>query len=651
MSNAKNPRLLANDKKVLFILLAHIPFVALLAPIGYDTFNFAISMTVLITVLSLVSYFLLRGSRGFGILSGVFFMLYSATLIQTQMGRIDMHFHIFVALAFLLIYKDWLVVVVAAGVGAVHHVLLTYLQLNQVEVAGMPIILFNYDCNWGITFLHALFVVIEAAVLVYYSVTMRKEEEVADNVMNTINQVSENADFSSRISEHQTHPSVIATNTLLTSIESAFSEINGVMNAIAHGDFDKRVKHEFHGDLDTLKQAVNDSAQSVTNTMSSLKTLMDGIGHGDFTARLPQHIAEPLRGQVNSAMQQTETTLTEISNVMNGLAKSDFTNTVQADVKGQWKPIKSAINQAVSELNHLFELLNNSMQQLADGDLTIQLNNQMQGQAKTLVDNFNTSIEKQRVAMNDVMQVAQVVTHGVTNISSGNIDLASRTQESAAMIEETASAMEEMVATIQQNTENTQLANDLAVKTSDVASGGSEVMQKTITSMHNIKDSSQKIEEIVSIIDSIAFQTNLLALNAAVEAARAGEHGRGFAVVASEVRNLAGRSSDAANDIKKLITASVAEISTGAKLSEQSGDSLNQIVESIQEMKNMVSQVTLSSGEQSTTASEIGRAVSQMDSTVQKNAALVEQVGETSKSILDSANLMIEKLGNFKTKH
>jgi len=649
MSTVRDPKLLSNDKKTLFILLAHIPFVAFLAPMGYDTYNFAIPMTGLITILALVSYFVLRGTRGFGILFGVFLMLYSATLIQTQMGRIDMHFHIFVSLAFLLIYKDWLVVVVAAAVGAVHHVLLTYLQLNQVEIAGVPIMLFNYDCNWGITFLHALFVVIQAAVLVYYAVTMRKEEQVANKVMDTINQVSNDSDFSSRITSDKDHPSVVATNTLLTSIESAFTEINSVMNGIANGDFNQRVKQEFTGDLNTLKQAVNDSAQSVTNTMSSLQTLMNGIGQGDFQVRLSDQIAEPLRSQVNDAMHQTETTLNEMTQVMTGLSESDFSNSIESDVKGQWKMIKSAINQAVAELNHLFELLNRSMAQLADGDLTIQLDNKMKGQAKTLIDNFNTSIEKQRSAMSEVMEVAHTVSVGVTQISSGNIDLASRTQESAAMIEETASAMEEMVATIQQNTENTQLANDLAVKTSQIASGGSDVMQKTITSMDSIKNSSQQIEEIVSIIDSIAFQTNLLALNAAVEAARAGEHGRGFAVVAGEVRNLAGRSSEAANDIKKLILASVSEISSGARLSEQSGESLKQIVESIQEMKNMVSQVTLSSGEQSTTASEIGNAVTQMDSTIQKNAALVEQVGETSASILKSANLMTEKLSNFKT--
>ena len=649
MSTVRDPRRMDIDKKVLFILLAHIPFVAFLAPIGYDTFSFAIPMTILITLLTLVSYFVLRGTRGFGILTGVFLMLFAATLIQTQMGRIEMHFHIFVALAFLLIYKDWLVVVVAAAVGAVHHVLLTYLQLNQVEVAGVPIMLFNYDCSWSITFLHALFVVVESAVLIYIALTMKKEEQIADEVLHTVNKVSEDSDFTSRIATHTDHPSVIATNTLLSSIQSAFEEINGVMNAIAKGQFNERVNQEFTGDLNTLKQAVNNSAESVTNTMHSLSELMDGLAEGDFSVRLDNNVQGQLKQKVDQTMHQTESVIMNMIDVMNALSNGDFGQRITQDASGQLDQLKTDVNHALDDIQSAFTEINHASARLASGKLNQLVQGNHKGELNTIKEGLNAAFGNLNDLINNVTQMNTKLENASRSIASDSVNLSSSLSSQATQLQSAADTMERITHEVKQSSESAVQANQLSDKAKHQAQDGVAVMNSTISSMRSIQNSSQQIAEIVSLIDSIAFQTNLLALNAAVEAARAGEQGRGFAVVAGEVRTLAQKSADAAKEIRTLIDNTVEAIESGTGLVEKSGQALTEINTGINSVSEMIAEIASMSLDQANSITALNHQVSEMDQTTQQNAHIANQAMTSADLVVNEVNSLSESVRKFET--
>jgi len=226
---------------------------------------------------------------------------------------------------------------------------------------------------------------------------------------------------------------------------------------------------------------------------------------------------------------------------------------------------------------------------------------------------------------------------GAREIASGNADLSSRTEQQAASLQETAASMEQLTTTVKQNADNARHATQLAQDASTTASSGGEVVEQVITTMHGISDSSQKVSDIISVIDSIAFQTNILALNASVEAARAGEQGRGFAVVASEVRNLASRSADAAKEIKALIEASSTQVKEGSVLVESAGKTMGEVVASVRRVTDIMDEISAASQEQSSGIEQVNQAVSQMDEVTQQNAALVQEASSAASSLEEQA--------------
>ena len=244
---------------------------------------------------------------------------------------------------------------------------------------------------------------------------------------------------------------------------------------------------------------------------------------------------------------------------------------------------------------------------------------------------------KLRDVISEANSIAREVQVGARELSEGNLGLSGRTEQQAANLEETASSTEELTSTVRQNSENARSANELSTTTSERALASGRVSEKAVEAMQEITAASEKIAAIIGVIDEIAFQTNLLALNAAVEAARAGEQGRGFAVVASEVRELAGRSASAAKEIKELIEDSVGKVRNGTSLVQESGRELEQIVESIGELANLVSEISHASDEQASGIDQINQALIHMDSVTQQNAALVEQAAATSQAISEQA--------------
>jgi len=235
-----------------------------------------------------------------------------------------------------------------------------------------------------------------------------------------------------------------------------------------------------------------------------------------------------------------------------------------------------------------------------------------------------------------------------SEIAQGNLDLSARTESQASSLEQTAASMEELGAQVNHNADNARQANQLAQSASSVAVQGGEVVTQVVDTMKGINESSRKIADIISVIDGIAFQTNILALNAAVEAARAGEQGRGFAVVASEVRSLAGRSAEAAREIKALIDASVARVEHGSALVDKAGTTMGEVVHSIRRVTDIVAEISSASSEQAAGVAQVGEAVTQMDQVTQQNAALVEQMAASASSLKAQANDMVEAVAVFK---
>ncbi|MET0207816.1 MAG: methyl-accepting chemotaxis protein, partial [Burkholderiaceae bacterium] len=247
-----------------------------------------------------------------------------------------------------------------------------------------------------------------------------------------------------------------------------------------------------------------------------------------------------------------------------------------------------------------------------------------------------------------VRSAADQVRHASSEIATGNADLSNRTEQTASSLEETGAAMSQLTEGVRLNADAAREADALAQAASRVAGRGGEMVQQVISTMNDIQQSSNKISDIIGVIDGIAFQTNILALNAAVEAARAGEQGRGFAVVASEVRSLAQRSAEAAKEIKTLISASVERVDGGSRLVGDTGSTMREVVDSVQRVTRIISEISASSAAQSLTLGEIGQAVQQLDQMTQQNAALVEQSAAAAESLKDQSAQLVSTVSSFR---
>jgi methyl-accepting chemotaxis protein len=340
---------------------------------------------------------------------------------------------------------------------------------------------------------------------------------------------------------------------------------------------------------------------------SEVNAVVQAAGAGNFKARVPTEgkagfflsLAEGL----NALMHTSDVGLGEVNRVLGAIAKGDLTEKITASYSGTFGELKDYCNSTTDSLS---------------------------------------------VIIGEIRTAAETIFTASSEIASGNSDLSSRTEQQAANLEETASSMEELTSTVKLNADNAKQANVLATQASTVASDGGELIQQVVSTMGSINESSQKIADIIGVIDGIAFQTNILALNAAVEAARAGDQGRGFAVVASEVRTLAQRSANAAKDIKGLISDSVKKIENGNTLVGKSGDTMKEIVTAIKRVNDIMAEIAAASIEQSTGIEEVSTAVSQMDEMTQQNAALVEEAAAAAESLQSQADQLTQRVSQFR---
>lgn len=302
-------------------------------------------------------------------------------------------------------------------------------------------------------------------------------------------------------------------------------------------------------------------------------------------------------------------------------------------VRGIVRPLKKAISFATA---------------VAEGNLTRRLETERNDEIGDLICTLNFMNESLARIVGQVREGTTVIAQASTQITAGNQDLSSRTEQQASALEKTAYSMNELTCNVGQNADNAQQASLLAVAASDVAVRGGEAVSEVVHTMEQINASAQRMADIIGVIDDIAFQTNILALNAAVEAARAGEQGRGFAVVASEVRSLAGRCANAAHEIKDLISDSVQKVQTGSLLVTKAGSTMTDIVHSVRQVTEIMNDMALASQEQSARIEQVNQAISQMEQGTQQNAALVEEAAAVSKAMDEQAKHLAQMVQLFR---
>ncbi|MCR6631187.1 MAG: methyl-accepting chemotaxis protein [Magnetospirillum sp.] len=362
-------------------------------------------------------------------------------------------------------------------------------------------------------------------------------------------------------------------------------------------------------------------------------------------------LAEQARRQAEKEQQAREAAIgAEVAETVQAACAGDLSRRIDlAGKDGMLKTMCAAINELAGTVEAALSDVAAVLASVARGDLTRRITNEYGGLFGQLKGDVNQTADKLFEIVTNINSAAGQINSAASEVAAGSQDLSERSEQQASALEETAASMEELAATVRQNAANAQQANQLAAGAREVAAGGGEVVSNAITAMGRIEASSQKIEDIVGMIDEIAFQTNLLALNAAVEAARAGDAGKGFAVVAQEVRNLAQRSAQASKEIKTLIAESSTQVRGGADLVKGAGKTLEEILGSVKRVADIVAEIAAASSEQASGIDQVNAAVTQMDEMTQQNAALVEESAAAAHALEEQSQELNRLMGFFNT--
>jgi methyl-accepting chemotaxis protein len=422
---------------------------------------------------------------------------------------------------------------------------------------------------------------------------------------------------------------------------------------IAHGKIPAKITDNYNGDFNEIKNNLNELIEVLSNRGKDVSTLIESAIQGklDFRADTSKYVGvhkNAIDG-VNSLLDAVIAPLSVAAEYIDRISRGEIPPKITDNYNGDFNTIKQNLNTCITAINALVGDAGVLAEAAREGRVTVRADaGRHQGDFRKIIEGVNETLEMIVNPIVTIKTAAETINTAAKEIAQGNTDLSQRTEEQASSLEQTASSMEELASTVKQNAENAKQANQLAMTASSVAVKGGEVVQQVVGTMSAINDSAKKIEDIISVIDGIAFQTNILALNAAVEAARAGEQGRGFAVVAGEVRNLAQRSASAAKEIKGLITDSVDKTSEGTTLVENAGKTMEEIVSSVKRVADIIGEIAAASIEQSSGIDQVNSAVTQMDEVTQQNAALVEQAAAAAESLMEQAEEMNAAVGVFK---
>jgi len=487
------------------------------------------------------------------------------------------------------------------------------------------------------------------------SIVMRSFLQPIHAMQTTMLKISETGELKHRIEifgKDELASTSRAVNGLLDDISHAVTDVTGVLQDVSNGKFESRVESELKGDFLQMKTEVNSSISQVKSVIKLIEHTAQNLRAGKLEVEKDDSIV--LAGKFSDVMYDLDRSairmkdnVSSIAEALNHLAHGDFSARSEARVRGDFIPLKESLNMAMDDLERFVEEVAKVQSSIAEGDLTKMVTGSYSGKMAVLKDSLNSSVQNTAVMVAKVEAITGSVVQGVEGMAQGNEDISSRIQQQAAALEETSSSMEEMTAAVRHNAENAMQAKE---KTSDAhhqLKDGLERMSQALSSMDEMSEASKKISDITTLIDGIAFQTNLLALNAAVEAARAGEHGRGFAVVAGEVRNLAGKSAEAAGEIKKLIENSVKISEESGLYVKQTSEALSSINHSMQEVSAMVTDISGTSDEQARGVGQVNTAIASMDEMTQRNAGVVNNVADSSKALLEDADVLKQQVNLF----
>ncbi len=491
---------------------------------------------------------------------------------------------------------------------------------------------------------------------------------------NYVDRISK-GDIPAKITDHYNGDFNTIKNNLNTCIDAVNNLVNEAMsleNAAIAGQLNNRgdiVKYQ--GDFRKVVESFNNCLDAVVGPLSVAAGYVDNFAKGNIPAKITDHYNGDfniIKNNLNACVDALNLLVSD-ANLLAQAAQNHQLNT-RADVTKHWGDYRKIVEGVNGTLDTVMQqnaadaaekaqeakILSDAVaetQAIIEGAKGGDLSSRVSLAGKTgaiasLCDGVNALMDKLTEVIIQVHEAGETINTAAGEISSGNTDLSSRTEQQASSLEETASSMEELASTVKQNAENAKQANQLASAASGVAVKGGEVVGQVVNTMSDINASAKKIEDIISVIDGIAFQTNILALNAAVEAARAGEQGRGFAVVAGEVRNLAQRSASAAKEIKELITDSVSKTAQGTAQVETAGKTMQEIVNSVQRVTDIMGEIAAASIEQSAGIDQVNNAITSMDEVTQQNAALVEQAAAAAESLVDQAMGLMDTVNAFK---
>lgn len=422
---------------------------------------------------------------------------------------------------------------------------------------------------------------------------------------------------------------------------------------ISKGNIPVKITDTYNGDFNTIKNNLNTCIDAVNALVTDAAMLADAAKKGLLSTRAD---ATKHQGDFRKVVEGVNNTLDDVIGPLNvaaecvdSISRGDIPANITDTYHGDFNTLKNNLNTCIDAVNMLVSDANMLAEAASQGRIQTRADaTQHQGDFRKIVEGVNATLETIVEPIIAVKTAVETINTAAGEISSGNSDLSSRTEQQASTLEETAASMEELASTVKQNAENAKQANQLSLAASSVAVKGGEVVAEVVATMSAINSSAKKIEDIISVIDGIAFQTNILALNAAVEAARAGEQGRGFAVVAAEVRNLAQRSATAAKEIKELINDSVTKTTEGTLQVENAGNTMQEVVTSVKRVADIISEIAAASVEQSQGIDQVNNAVTSMDEATQQNAALVEQAAAAAESLVEQANALTDVISVFK---
>jgi methyl-accepting chemotaxis protein len=637
---------IVGDRLLLGVIAGSLLLTLMLAP-WYHTFDVALLVGVPAALVPALLTWARPGTLVTRCAIAASLMIFAALQIQQSHGMIELHFSIFVMLAFLLFYRDWVPLVVAAAVIAVHH-----LAFDAMQRAGLPFWVFGADGGIGIVLVHAAFVLFETALLVWMAVRLRAEIEAVGCDPRELSKVAQD----------------LAHGNLTVSIRTMGSEAS-----LAHAMELMRAELQANRERERNSLRENSRIRTALDRVTIGAMLVDDAGKiiyvNDHARHMFQAHAAQLRRHAPSfdlghivgaafddlhagtASHQRDL-LQQLAGGQShefkmGTAVFRITANPVMDVEG------ARLGTVVQWMDRTLEVgaeedLKATVARAIAGDLTARVaESGKDGFFKALSAGVNELVGKMADAVATMSDAASQVRVGADEISRGNQHLSERTEQQAASLEQTASSMQEMTSTVKRNADNAAQANQLAAAAREQAERGGRVVSSAVQAMSQIDTASKKIADIIGVIDEIAFQTNLLALNAAVEAARAGDQGRGFAVVAAEVRNLASRSAGAAREIKALIKDSVDKVSEGTSLVNESGTVLVEIVDSVKRVTDVVAAIALSSREQAAGIEMVNKAVTVMDSSTQQNGALVEEASAAAQAMTEQAAALTQMIARY----